>query len=91
MMKALLVLAIVGLSVGMVLNSGLVHIPLDALYAVLPLGAVFAGLYMIGKLLEKESATFDQEQEATARRVSGGKESTGPGMAGEQNTLAGSH
>lgn len=28
----------------------------------LPLGAVFFGLFMISKLLEKEAALFDQEQ-----------------------------
>jgi hypothetical protein len=63
MMKTLLALSLVCLGAGIVLNSGLVNThDIDALYAVLPTGAVLAGLYLIGKLLEKESAAYDQEQ-----------------------------
>ncbi len=64
--KAFLILAIVCLVVGMALNSGLVDTKgIDVLYTVLPLGAVFAGLFLISKLLEKESARYDAEHGAT--------------------------
>ena len=60
--KGFLILAIVCIVAGLVLNIGLVDIKgVDALYAVLPFGAAFAGLFLISKLLEKESTGYDSE------------------------------
>jgi hypothetical protein len=60
--KALLILAIVSLVAGFALNTGLVDAKdVDALYAVFPMGAVFAGLFLISKVLEKETARYDEE------------------------------
>ena len=65
MAKALLVLAIGCLVLGGALNIGLANEHgMDALYAVLPTGAVFAGLFLIVHVLEKESAIYDREQQA---------------------------
>lgn len=64
MSKTLLVLAVVSLVVGLAINSGLIDAKSnDVLYAVFPLGAVFAGLFLISKLLEKETARYDQEHQ----------------------------
>ena len=61
--KRLLVSAIVCLVVGGALNTGLINARgIDALYAILPMGAVFAGLFLIVKVLEKEGAEQDEEQ-----------------------------
>ena len=60
--KVLLILAIVGLVVGFALNSGIIGVmDIDALYVVFPVGASFAGLFLIFKVLEKETARYDQE------------------------------
>ena len=60
--KVLLVLAIVSFIVGFAFNSGLVNAgENDALYAVFPMGAVFAGLFLLSKMLEKETARYDEE------------------------------
>ena len=65
--KAFLILAIVCIVAGLVLNIGLVDIKgMDALYAVLPFGAAFAGLFLISKVLEKESTCYDTEHDAPA-------------------------
>ncbi len=62
MTKAILVLAIVGLVLGILLNTGWVNVgDAVALYVVLPAGAIFLGLFLIIKILEKESAAYDQE------------------------------
>jgi hypothetical protein len=68
MMRTLLVLSLVCLGAGLVLNSGLVDTHgIDAFYAVLPTGAVLAGMYLIGKMMEKEAAAYDREQVEPAR------------------------
>lgn len=55
--KVLLVLTIVCLVVGGVFNMGLIEPGnLSPLYAILPLGAVFLGLFLIVLVLERESA-----------------------------------
>ncbi len=72
MTKSLLVLGVIGVGLGMVFNSGLVNVENSAIYVALPLGAIFLGLALISKLLEKESAVYDQEQRtalAAAARV----------------------
>lgn len=68
--KTLLILSIAALVVGMAFVIGLVNVEnLVALYVVLPLGAVFLGLFLISLVLEKESALFDQEQRALLNPV----------------------
>ena len=63
--KTLLLLAFAGLGSGLALDSGLVDATnASALYVFLPLGAVFFGLFLFSKLLEKETAAFDREREA---------------------------
>ncbi len=63
--KGLLIVTIVCLAVGGAFNTGLVDAHgIDALYAILPLGAVFAGLLLIVMVLGKETALYDQEHNA---------------------------
>lgn len=65
MTKTLLILAVVSLVVGFAINSGLINAKnADILYAIFPLGAVFAGLFLISKLLEKETARYDQDHQS---------------------------
>ncbi len=65
MTKALLISGIIALVLGTALNSGLINVgDADVLYTILPLGAVFLGLYLIVKVLEKESAQYDAEHHA---------------------------
>ena len=59
--KALLGLAITMLILGLVLNA-VGSLPWDALYTILPFGAVFFGLFLIAKVLEKETQAYDLEQ-----------------------------
>jgi hypothetical protein len=40
---------------------------LDLFYTVLPLGAVFFGLFLIAKVLEKETQVYDEEHKANTR------------------------
>jgi len=63
--KLLFGLAVVGLILGLALNSGIVsNFNSDFVYTVLPLGAVFFGLFLIAKVLEKETRAYDEEQKA---------------------------
>ena len=63
--KTLLLLAFAGLGSGLALDSGLVDATnASDLFVFLPLGAVFFGLFLLSKLLEKETAAFDREREA---------------------------
>jgi hypothetical protein len=62
MIKALLILSIITLLAGLALNAGLLGVSESGiLYTVLPLGAVFFGLFLIARVLEKESARYDAE------------------------------
>jgi hypothetical protein len=65
MTKALLGVAVTTLILGFVLNA-VGSLPWDALYAILPLGAVFFGLFLIAKMLEKETQAYDLEQKRAA-------------------------
>jgi TRAP-type C4-dicarboxylate transport system permease small subunit len=63
--KSLLALAVLGLSAGGLFNSGIIDVQnASAFYVALPAGAIFLGLFFISKMLEKESAAYDQEQRA---------------------------
>lgn len=60
--KTLLGLSVFGLVTGMAFTTGLVNAGnADALYVALPMGAIFFGLFLISKLLEKEVAIYDAE------------------------------
>ena len=68
MNKTLLLLAVIGLVAGLVINVGLVNTRgFDALYIIFPVGAVFSGLFLIARMLEKESARFDEDQARMVR------------------------
>ena len=63
--KTLLVLSLVGLLSGLLFVSGGFNSGgLVALHIVLPMGAIFFGLFLLSKVLEKETALYDQEQRA---------------------------
>src|SRR5262249_22585341 len=63
--KTLLTLGIAGLGPGLAIDSALVGETIaSTLYVLLPLGAVFFGLFLISKVLEKETAAFDRELQA---------------------------
>jgi len=63
--KALLGVAIATLILGFVLNA-VGSLPWDALYTILPFGAVFFGLFLIAKVLEKETQAYDLERKHRA-------------------------
>jgi hypothetical protein len=63
--KALLGVAVTTLILGFVLNA-VGSLPSDALYAILPLGTVFFGLFLIAKMLQKETQAYDLEQKQRA-------------------------
>ena len=68
MNKTLLLLAAICLVAGLVINIGLVNTGgYDALYIIFPVGAVFAGLFLIARMLENESARFDEDQARMVR------------------------
>jgi hypothetical protein len=61
--KVLLVLTIVCLVAGGAFNMGLIEPGnLTALYVLLPVGAVFLGLFLIVLVLEKESAKSQEDE-----------------------------
>jgi hypothetical protein len=65
MAKKLLILSIAALVIGLAFVTGIVNAQnMVGLYVVLPLGAVFLGLFLLFQSLEKESALYDEEQHA---------------------------
>jgi hypothetical protein len=73
--KTLLTLSLVGLVSGLIFVTGIVNVEnAVAWYITLPMGAIFFGLFLISKLLEKEVALHDAEQAlmlASAQNFSG--------------------
>ena len=62
--KVLLALAIVCLLVGAVINIGWINPGTwDALYVLLPLGAVFLGLFLIVLVLGRESMVHQEDEQ----------------------------
>lgn len=60
--KVTLAAAVVLLAAGLFISTHFVREPkLAALYVVLPLGAVLFGLFLTFRLLDQESARYDQE------------------------------
>ena len=65
MAKKLLIMAVVGLVIGLAFVTGIVNVQSTvAFYVALPLGAVFLGLFLIFRSFEKEAALYDEEQQA---------------------------
>ena len=63
MAKKLLILSVVALVIGLAFVTGLVNAQaMVDLYVVLPLGAVFLGLFLVFKSFEKEVSIYDAEQ-----------------------------
>src|SRR6059036_1123975 len=63
MTQTLLTVSLAGLIAGLAFVTGLVNVQnAVALYVALPAGAIFFGLFLIAKLLEKETAQYDAEQ-----------------------------
>jgi hypothetical protein len=62
--KVLLGLGVAGLVIGTLLSTDLiVKAPIAAIsYVVLPLGAIFFGLFLVSRMLEKESVFHDEEK-----------------------------
>jgi hypothetical protein len=59
----LLCISLASLVVGLAFVTGIVNVQnTAAFYVALPLGAVFLGLFLISKLLEKEASLYDAEQ-----------------------------
>src|SRR5258706_14993517 len=70
--KTLLILSLVGLVSGFAFVSGMVNVgEAVGLYAALPMGAIFFGLFLISKLLEKEVAVYDTELNVLLRAAKG--------------------
>jgi len=75
--KTLLALAVTGLVLGFIFVSGLVNVEyVNALYVTLPLGAVFFGLFLISKMLDKEVAIHDEEQRSLLRAANAAEANT---------------
>jgi hypothetical protein len=64
--KALLVLGVGGILLGLVVSSGVIKNEVEFLYAVLPTGATCLGLFLISLMLEKESRMYNDDQRARA-------------------------
>jgi hypothetical protein len=65
MAKKLLIIAIVSLVAGLIFVTGIVNAQnMVGLYVVLPLGAVFLGLFLVFKSFEKEVSVYDEEQQS---------------------------
>ena len=63
--KTLLVLAMIGFTTGFIFVTGAINVgDLVALYVTLPCGAIFFGLFLISKMLDKEVAQHDAELKA---------------------------
>jgi len=63
MTKILLLLSLAGLVSGLLfVSGGLNSSGVVALHVLLPMGAIFFGLFLLSKVLEKETALYDEEQ-----------------------------
>jgi hypothetical protein len=64
--KNLLILSIVCLALGLVFVTGIINVQnVVALYVALPAGAIFFGLFLIFRMLEKEALLYDEEHALT--------------------------
>jgi hypothetical protein len=79
MTKTLLVLAIAGIVSGMAFVTGAINASsLVALYTALPAGAIFFGLFLLSKILEKETALYDNEQRLAIATADGVRDKVDP-------------
>ena len=66
--------------IGLAFVTGIVNVESTvALYVALPLGAVFFGLFLISRMLEKEVVQYDEEQQThqtTAKSIAPAKDAT---------------
>ena len=61
--KTLLIICIVSLGAGLAFVTGAISVRNAAtLYVALPLGATFFGLFLVSRMLEKETVLYEQEQ-----------------------------
>lgn len=67
---SLLAVAVVGLVVGLILTTGSFHLKhgAAALYVVLPVAAIFFGLFLMFRVFESESEAFDREAAQSRQR-----------------------
>jgi hypothetical protein len=91
--KTLLILAAVNLVAGLAFAANLVNVH-DAvwLYVTAPAGAICLGLFLISRMLEKETARYDTEQRNILIALNGPAEpqpSASP--SGAHHTLAKAH
>src|SRR5262245_13581670 len=62
--KTLLVISLITFAAGLAFVTGIIDLgSVSALYVSLPAGAIFFGLFLISKLLEKETALHDEEMQ----------------------------
>lgn len=65
MTKKLLILSVAALALGLAFVTDVINVQnMAALYVAVPAGAIFLGLFMVFKSLEKEALLHDAEQEA---------------------------
>jgi len=83
--KTFLALGIACVVPGVVLNAGLVDVTnVEGLYALLPAGVIFLAMFVILKLLEKETVAYDRERQAAqAVAVEATREGQPPAKAGK--------
>lgn len=85
--KSLLVLSAANLVAGVVFTTNLIDVHnASVLYITLPTGAVFFGLFLISRLLEKEVLAYDAEQRRihSAAATPSKKETSNPEPANRQ-------
>jgi hypothetical protein len=91
--KTLLILATVNLVAGLAFAANLVNVH-DAvwLYVTVPAGAICLGLFLISRMLEKETALYDAEQRNVLVALNGPAEQRAPASpSGAHPTLAKAH
>jgi hypothetical protein len=92
MTKKLLIGSVVTIGIGLAFVTNLINVQNTvALYVVLPLGAVFLGLYLIFRALEKETALYNQEQQGHPSAQVAGKDCQGNCCCGATGKSATAH
>lgn len=81
--KVLLGLGVIGLAAGTLVSTNAIKPPIaSASYVLLPVGAIFFGLFLVSRILERESGYFDQEHDAAVktaeRKTEAGKAPSSP-------------
>jgi hypothetical protein len=63
--KTFLTASGIGLTAGLIFSTDLVNVQnMPFCFVALPLGAIFAGLFLISRMLENESALYDKEHKS---------------------------